>query len=508
MKLVRFLMALGLCCSLAVATPAPALALSSSALNPGAFQIRTNCTPVYVLQAGGTGMSNRFHTTEPQPIFDNGYNPADQLQTQFGARNVGGFTISYPSSLGAISALHGDEFGYEMSTFGESRLAGTNTAVAEVERVAANCPETRFIFAGYSQGAAVVGDVAALIADGEVPGVSADDIAAVLLVADPGRARIDDPSDQPSSSKLYGPIPPGQTGDNFEIINGGGTGVLGEREGMAGPRNRDFDGLYGKVFSLCNAEDLSCSSPQDSLIRALADYASRVEKDIPGDMESGPILKEFLSLVFSGVEVNDAVEDSGLTVAQLPAIAQIIVELNQYGDIAYQHSGNGLSPAELFGLIVIAALPNLMHEAVTATYLSGILQAVADIIAGTSPTTAQWLEALVDTLFALEAAENLYKDVAYAGHIPRVTTVTEARQGAAHYATTVAMEAVAEASGIDQALADPVHANTVLTAQLAGDFGPKHMSYYKGGYYIEGLRGQDYAQQWLEAVTRGVLADD
>ncbi|WP_257162203.1 cutinase family protein [Corynebacterium cystitidis] len=502
MALARALSVLGL--SVSLLAPQQAILATSAQ----AFEIRASCAPVYVLQAGGTGMSNRFHTTEPQPIFDNGYNPADELQLEFGARNVGGYNISYPSSLGAISALHGDEFGSEMSTFGESRLAGIETAVSEVEMVAADCPDTKFIFAGYSQGAAVVGDVAALIADGETAGVTSDDIAAVLLVADPGRARIDDPPSQPIPSKLYGPIPPGEIGNNLEIINGGGTGVLGEREGMAGPRTRDFDGLYGKVFSLCNAEDLSCSSPQDSLIRALADYASRIEMDAPGDRESGPILKEFLSQVFNGAEIEDAVTESGLTVAQLPAIGQILVELNQYGDLAYKHSANGLRPAELFGLIVIAALPNLMHEAVTAEYLGGILEAVAGIFEETSPEAAGWIQVVVDTLYALDAAETLYKDVAYAGYVPRVTTPTEARQDAAHHATTVAMAAVAEVSGLDGALADPTHANTVLTAQLAGDFGPKHMSYYKGGYYIESLRGQDYAQQWLEAVTRGVLADD
>ncbi|SES23763.1 cutinase family protein [Corynebacterium cystitidis] len=499
----RTVIALGLSASLA-----QSLAVSQATTPAQAFEVSANCTPVHVLQAGGTGMSNRFHTAEPQPLFDNGYNPADELQIEFGARNVSGFNISYPSSLGAFSALHGDEFGYEMSTFGESRLAGVQTALDEVQMVAAHCPETKFIFAGYSQGAAVVGDVAALIANGEVTGITADDIAAVLLVADPGRARIDDHSNRPQPAKLYGPLPPGEMGANFEIINGGGTGVHGAREGMAGPRQRDFAELYGKVLSLCNAEDLSCSSPQDSLIRVLADYASRVDKDVPGDLESGPILKEFLSQVFAGVEVDEAAEAAGLTLAQLPAITHIIIELHEYGDLAYDHSGNGLDPAELFGLILIAALPNLMHEAVTAEYLGGILGAVADILAAASPEAAVWIRVVVDTLYALDAAETLYKDVSYAGHLPRITTATEMRQAAAHHATTVAMAAVAEVSGLDGALADPTHANTVLTAQLAGDFGPKHMSYYKGGYYIESLRGQDYAQQWLEAVTRGVLADD
>ncbi|STC68481.1 carbohydrate esterase [Corynebacterium pilosum] len=102
-------------------------------------------------------MSKRFHTPVPQPIFDNGFNPADELQQTFGARNVGGYNISYPSSLGAISALHGDEFGFEMSTFGESRMAGIDTAIGEVEMIAKSCPDTKFIFSGYSQGAAVVG---------------------------------------------------------------------------------------------------------------------------------------------------------------------------------------------------------------------------------------------------------------------------------------------------------------------------------------------------------------
>lgn len=473
-----------------------------------ALENATHCTPVHVVQAGGTGMSNRFHTPIPQPIFDNGYNPAAELQSEFGSRNVGGFNVSYPSSLGAISALHGEEFGYEMSTFGKSRKAGVDTAIAEVESVAATCPDTKFIFAGYSQGAAVVGDVAALITDGEVVGVNSDDVAAVLLVADPGRSRIDDPPAIPATSTLYGPVPPGEVAHNGEIINGGGTGVLDNREGMASPRERDFAGLYGKVLSLCNSSDLSCSSLQDSLIRVIADHASRIEKEGPGDMQSGPILKDFLSQVLAGVEVHEAVENSGFSAAQLPAIAAIVVELADLGDLAYQHSGKGLSPSELLGLVVISALPNLVHEAVTADYLGPVLDAIAGLVEESSPEAARGLRVVVDTLYVLDAIETLYKDLAYQYHLPRVTTLTEARQHAAREAASQAMAAIAQVSGLDASLADPVHANTVLTAQLAGDFGPQHMSYYRGGYYIDGLRGQDYAQRWLSDVTRGVLANN
>ncbi len=353
-----------------------------------------------------------------------------------------------------------------------------------------------------------MGDVAAMIADGEVRGTSAEDVAAVVLFADPGRARVDEHSTEPAVSHLYGPVPPGVVGRNGEIINGGGTGVLNEREGMAGPRERDFAGLEGKVFSLCNSGDLSCSSPHDSLIQAVAGYASRIEVEGPGDMQSGPILKDFLDQVLSGVEVEEAIDASGMGPAQIPAIAAIIVEVANYGDIAYTHSGNGLTPAEFFGLITISTLPNLIHEAVTAEYLGEILDAVAGIFEDTAPDAAAWIRVIVDTLYALDAAETLYKDVAYAGHLPRMTTPTEARQYAAREATSALMEAVATTTGLDAALADPAHANTVVTAQLAGDFGPKHMSYYKGGYLIEDLRGQHYVQRWLEDVTHGVLHDE
>lgn len=297
-------------------------------------------------------------------------------------------------------------------------------------------------------------------------------------------------------------------GRNGEIINGGGTGVHHEREGMAGPRERDFAGIEGKVFSLCNSGDLSCSAPHDSLIQAVAGYASRIEMEGPGDMQSGPILKDFLDQVLSGVELEEAIEASGMGPAQISAIAAIIVELANYGDIAYTHSGNGLTPAEFFGLITISALPNLMHKAVTAEYLGELLEAVAGIFEDSAPDTAAWIRVIVDTLYALEATETLYKDVSYTGHLPRVTTPTEARQYATREATSALMNAVATTTGLDAALADPKRANTVVTAQLAGDFGPKHMSYYKGGNLIEGLHGQGYVQRWLEAVTHGVLHDD
>ena len=76
------------------------------------------------------------------------------------------------------------------------------------------------------------------------------------------------------------------------------------------------------------------------------------------------------------------------------------------------------------------------------------------------------------------------------------------------------MDQVAGAAGLDAAMRNPANANLLASAAQAGDFGPRHMSYYKlgytdspGGFNIDGQTGYDYVLDWLDDVVRGVLRE-
>ena len=71
-------------------------------------------------------------------------------------------------------------------TYGDSKTTAIDTINDKVSTVAANCPQTTFILAGYSQGTDATGDIASAIGNGKGP-ISADKALAVGLLADPGR---------------------------------------------------------------------------------------------------------------------------------------------------------------------------------------------------------------------------------------------------------------------------------------------------------------------------------
>ncbi|MGW2665950.1 cutinase family protein [Nocardia tengchongensis] len=97
------------------------------------------------------------------------------------------------------------------------------------------CTGTRVVLAGYSQGADVVGDVASAIGTGS-GAISASEVAAVVLIADPRR--------DPATARL---------GDD----TGG--------QGVAGPRSAGFGSLTERVRTVCANGDLYCAtSPQNS----------------------------------------------------------------------------------------------------------------------------------------------------------------------------------------------------------------------------------------------------
>ena len=79
-------------------------------------------------------------TTEPPGVGGVGQAFVDSLSSQLGGRSVGVYAVNYPAS----------------NDFGTSTPAGSQDMSAHLQAMAVDCPNTRMVLGGYSQGAAVV----------------------------------------------------------------------------------------------------------------------------------------------------------------------------------------------------------------------------------------------------------------------------------------------------------------------------------------------------------------
>jgi cutinase len=125
------------------------------------------CPDVEVVFARGTG--------ELPGVGGVGQAFVDALRSQVGGRSVGVYAVNYPAT----------------DDFSNSASAGANDASAHVRYMAANCPNTRMVLGGYSQGALVIDQIT--IAQAPVAGFvpetlsadQADHVAALALFGNP-----------------------------------------------------------------------------------------------------------------------------------------------------------------------------------------------------------------------------------------------------------------------------------------------------------------------------------
>lgn len=158
------------------------------------------------------------------------------------------WTLPYTAQFRNINALG------EMS-YDDSRTEGYDRLSAELTATHSECPGTRFVIVGFSQGAVLAGDLVTEIGNGAGP-VPAASVAGVSLIADGRRedgrgTLVGSPAVQgigaeialSSVNLLVQPIVPGAS--------------------MRGPRARDFGALQDRVNQFCDPADLVCSAPRD-----------------------------------------------------------------------------------------------------------------------------------------------------------------------------------------------------------------------------------------------------
>ena len=139
------------------------------------------CPPIEVVFARGTG--------EPPGIGSVGQAFVDSLRTQVGGRTVGVYAVNYPATYDFLAAAD-----------------GANDASGHIQYMTANCPDTRLVLGGYSQGAAVIDVITAVPFpaigfNSPMPADVADHVAAVAVFGNPS-AKVGAPL---TLSPLYGP---------------------------------------------------------------------------------------------------------------------------------------------------------------------------------------------------------------------------------------------------------------------------------------------------------------
>jgi cutinase len=150
------------------ALPIALIHLPSAAADP--------CPDIEVVFARGT--------TEPPGVGGVGHAFVDSLRSQLGGRSVGVYAVDYPASR----------------DFDSSTPAGANDASGHIQSMAANCPNTRMVLGGYSQGAAVID-----LSTTAMPPQVADHVAAAALFGGPKSAFADtlSPGPLPTIGPLY-----------------------------------------------------------------------------------------------------------------------------------------------------------------------------------------------------------------------------------------------------------------------------------------------------------------
>jgi cutinase len=118
---------------------------------PMAVSSAQPCPDVEAVFARGTG--------EPAGVGGIGQPFVDELRTAIGPKSLDVYPVNYEASGNFSDRIE----------FAQSFLDGIKDANSHIEATAANCPKTRIVLGGYSQGAAVAGFVTSASVPAGVP---------------------------------------------------------------------------------------------------------------------------------------------------------------------------------------------------------------------------------------------------------------------------------------------------------------------------------------------------
>ncbi|MGB3695961.1 MAG: cutinase family protein [Gordonia sp. (in: high G+C Gram-positive bacteria)] len=228
--------------------PGPGPSSPTTSAPPGRPQAQpADCPDVLTLVVPGTWESKATDDpyrpkANPQSLM---LRISSQLQNRFPESRTEVYTVPYKAQFRNPTNLADRQADYN-----DSRAQGTRRATDKLAKTYEHCPLTRYVLMGFSQGAVIVGDLAANIAGdrGPIPAADQDLILGVGLIADGRR--------QPGGQHDVMPSPPG-VGAEIAL---GGFGSLVPGIAMSGPRT-GFGDLADRVYSICAPGDLICDSP-------------------------------------------------------------------------------------------------------------------------------------------------------------------------------------------------------------------------------------------------------
>lgn len=221
------------------------------------------CPAVEIVVVAGSFESTSEDSPHDIRGFIHGVNFARELQAAYPGE-VTAWQVPYPSTVTLLGSSLGVRDEQRVETYlpyGASSAEGVRNAQKHMERQSQRCPSTKYLVAGYSQGASVAGDLVESVGRGEVSRVEPADVIGTYLLADPGRSAL-----VGGSHDLYGGVR-GLTSATGEVLVPLDQGLPpATYVGATGPRRAGaFDPFNGTVMSLCGAKDPACSMAPNRL---------------------------------------------------------------------------------------------------------------------------------------------------------------------------------------------------------------------------------------------------
>ncbi|EOM76636.1 cutinase family protein [Rhodococcus rhodnii] len=211
-------------------------------------------------------------------------NVTQPLQQQFEPSRADVFTVPYVAQFSNPVAIPPDG----QQSYNNSRGEGTQVARDFLVDRMAECGLTKYVLAGFSQGAVIAGDLASSIGRGDGP-VAAEDVLGVALIADGRR--------DPAHGIPVGPEPAG-VGAELSLAGLDVPGIT-----MTGARENGFGELDDRTYQICAPSDGICDAPAGAFSPGnWLSAAARI-----GEYVGNPVHAQYASFV---------VDDAGTTSTQ------------------------------------------------------------------------------------------------------------------------------------------------------------------------------------------------
>lgn len=231
------------------------LATGTAAAAPG-------CADFHWMGAAGSGQRDGAGLTANGGMGAVVYQSYQQLQSELAAsgRTITAEAVVYPA---APVPLKGGVGGW--MNFMDSVKAGTDATAKQIKAFTAQCPDTKVVLAGYSQGAMVIHRNLQDLADDP-------HVAAALLIADGDRLPVDTTFNMGSTA----------------IVPGAGKGVAQEHSFLASAPTSKLPPVIGaRTVSVCDIGDPVCDYDPDTTTDAMSPAALAIHTSYAPTVSGG-----------------------------------------------------------------------------------------------------------------------------------------------------------------------------------------------------------------------------